>query len=93
MTRERRMIPLMRPSTSAAPDCPIAPSSRETTYVRALHRACLILGGLAPLANHLKVSEQQLQTWLQGREAPPESVFAGAVEVILLHIEDAGRPT
>jgi hypothetical protein len=82
------MILLMRASTSPAADCPIAAPSRETTYVRALHRACLILGGLAQLADHLRVADAQLQTWLQGREEPPESVFFAAVEILLLYAED-----
>jgi hypothetical protein len=78
----------MRASASAAADCPVAAPSRETTYARALHRACLILGGLAQLADHLKVPDAQLQSWLQGREDPPESVFFAAVEIILLYAED-----
>jgi hypothetical protein len=78
------MIARMRTSASAAADCPLAPPSRETTYVRALHRACLLLGGLAQMANHLKVPDSALTVWLEGREEPPESVFLIAVEIILL---------
>lgn len=81
----------MRASTSSVPDCPSAPPSRETTYVRTLHRACLILGGLSQLANHLKVSEYSLEVWLQGREEPPQNVFYAVVEILLLHIDNAGR--
>jgi hypothetical protein len=91
MMRRRGMIFPMRASTSAVPDCPLAPPSRETTYVRTLHRACLILGGLSQLAYHLKVSEYSLDVWLQGREEPPESVFYAAVEIVLLHIDNAGQ--
>jgi len=74
----------MRISASAAADCPLALPSRETTYVRALHRACLVLGGLAQLASHLQVSDHAVRTWLEGREVPPDSIFLAAVEIILL---------
>jgi hypothetical protein len=77
------MIAIMRISAAAA-ECPLAPPSRETTYVRTLHRACLLLGGLAQLADHLKVSDSALSSWLEGREDPPESVFLAAVEIIIL---------
>jgi hypothetical protein len=42
-------------------DCPSPPRSRESTYVRALHRACLILGGAEQLSRHLGVSESALR--------------------------------
>ena len=86
------MIARMRISASAAADCPLAPHSRETTCVRALHRACLVLGGLAQLASHLKVPESAVHTWLEGREACPESVFLAAVEIILLAAEGTPGP-
>lgn len=90
MTRGQRMIPIMRSSASAAADCPLAPPSRKTTYVRALHRACLIVGGLLPLAKHLEVSDVHLQDWLRGQEDPPQRVFVAAVEIILLDAERSG---
>ena len=68
-------------------DCPAAPPSRQTTYARALHRACLILGGVQQLARHLGVSEPSLQAWLEGRDDPPQMVFLAAVEIVLLHLE------
>jgi hypothetical protein len=83
------MIAAMRIGASAAEDCPLAPPSRETTSVRALHRAGLVLGGLAQLASHLQVSEYVLLTWLEGREESPESIFLAAVEIILLAAENA----
>jgi DNA-binding transcriptional regulator YiaG len=79
----------MRVSTAKA-DCPAAPPSRQTTYARALHRACLILGGVPQLANHLGVSESSLQAWLEGRDDPPQMVFLAAVEIVLLHLEKPG---
>jgi len=77
--------------TSTAPvDCPAAPPSRQTTYARVLHRACLILGGVSRMASHLGVVESMLQGWLEGREAPPQMVFLAAVEIVLLHLEQSG---
>jgi DNA-binding transcriptional regulator YiaG len=77
----------MRTGASATANCPLAPPARETTHVRALHRACLVLGGLAQLAAHLQVSEYAVNAWLEGREEPPETVFLAAVEIILLAAE------
>jgi hypothetical protein len=71
-------------------DCPQPTASRQTTYARTLHRACLILGGVASLARHFGVSETALRNWLEGREEPPQMVFLAAVEIILLHLEQAG---
>lgn len=86
-----RMMHSVRPSIAAAADCPLAPASRRTTYARAMHRACLIVGGVEPLAAHLKVSEAELHAWLNGIEEPPHAVFLAAVEVLLLGSDDAGR--
>lgn len=79
----------MRIGASAAADCPLARPSRETTYARALHRACLLLGGVGQLAAHLEASEHAVRDWLEGREEPPEHVFVAAVEIILLAAENA----
>jgi len=68
-------------------DCPLPAPSRQTTYARTLHRACLILGGALALARHLGVSEAALRGWLEGREDPPQMVFLAAIEIILLHLE------
>ena len=81
------MISGMTTSPSVAADCNVAPVWLETTLVRALHRACLIVGGVAPLAAHLQVAEPALRTWLEGREEPPEHVFLAAVELILLALD------
>jgi hypothetical protein len=72
-------------------DCPQPPQSRQTTHARALHRACLILGGADQLSRHLGVSEAALRAWLEGREDPPQMVFLAAVEIVLLHLDNAGR--
>ena len=81
----------VRPSIAPAASCPQAPASRKTTFARALHRACVILGGAPALALHLRVSEASLRTWLDGLEDPPLDVFLAAVEVLLLSAADVGR--
>ena len=84
----------MRTSPSAkSPARPLAAPSRQTTYARALHTACLILGGVPQLASHLRVSEPTLRAWLEGRDEPSHAVFLTAVEVILLHLDTGGRAT
>jgi len=82
----------MRASTSGKRvDCPRAPASRRSTYARALHTACLILGGVPHLADHLRVPSVVLREWLEGHSEPPQAAFLAAVEVILLHLEAPGR--
>lgn len=71
-------------------DCPQPPEPRQTTHARALHRACLILGGVEQLSRHLGVSEAGLRGWLEGREDPPQMVFLAAVEIVLLHLDKTG---
>ena len=80
----------MRPTT-AARECPIAPPSQATVYARALHRACVIVGGVGALAARMHVPEGLLEGWMRGEGEPPESVFHEAVEVILLYAADGGR--
>ena len=74
-----------------AADCPRAAAACESTYVRALHRACVILGGAPQLAGHIGVREDDLRRWMQGGEEPPEWAFLVAVEIILLNLEAPGR--
>lgn len=84
----RRTIPLVR--AQGAPGCDIARGrARKSVYVRALHRACVILGSLDALARHLGISEADLRPWLQGRADPPYPIFLAAVEILLL---DAEKP-
>jgi hypothetical protein len=90
MTRERRTIPLMRDLSSAARDCPLAPPEHASVYARTLHRACLVIGGIQPLAKRLEASEIDLQRWLRGEEQPPERVFLTSVEIVLLYAGGVG---
>jgi hypothetical protein len=82
----------MRETSAAAMDCPLAPPEHASVYSRALHRACLVIGGLAQLAKRLEVPEPDLRRWITGELAPPERIFLEAVEVILLHVGGQGRP-
>jgi hypothetical protein len=81
----------MRDLSSAARDCPLAPPEHASVYARTLHRACLVIGGIQPLAKRLEVSEIDLQRWLRGEEQPPERVFLTSVEIVLLHAGGTGR--
>jgi hypothetical protein len=72
-------------------DCPVAPVAQASVYSRALHAACVILGGIEPLAKHLGVSTAQLRTWITGNDQPPMPVLMAAVQVVLLHLEKTGR--
>ena len=81
----------MRHTATAALDCPIAPPEQASVYARALHRACLIVGGMERLAGHLDIEAAQLRRWMLGDEQPPERVFLAAVEVVLLHAASGGR--
>jgi hypothetical protein len=70
----------------------MAPPEHATVYARAVHRACLVLGGMQQLAKRLDVPMNDVERWLRGEEAPPEKVFLEAVEVILLQLSGEGRP-
>jgi hypothetical protein len=70
-----------------ATDCGGAPPSRATVYSRTLQRACEVLGGMQPLAAHLRVDAAELARWIDARGQPPLDVFLAAVDVVLLHAE------
>jgi hypothetical protein len=93
MTRGRRTIPLMGEPTAAARDCPLAPPEHASVQSRALHRACLIVGGVDLLAQRLSVSVEALKGWLKGDDLPPERVFLACVEIILLYASGRGHPS
>jgi len=75
-----------RPAVIAI-DCGGASASRATVYSRTLQRACEILGGIHPLAAHLRVDPGDLARWIDARGEPPLEVFLAAVDVVLLHAE------
>ena len=89
--RQRRTIPLVR-ERAAAKDCPLAPDERASVQSRALHRACVIVGGGGTLAGQLGVSASDIRDWLTGVREVPHTIFVAVVEIILLHAaEDAAR--
>jgi hypothetical protein len=63
---------------------------QSTVYSRTLQRACEILGGVGPLADHLHVDKAELARWIDARAQPPTDVFLLAVDLVLLHA-DRGR--
>lgn len=87
MTDEKRTIPLKRQFPPSANDCPLAPARTAGIQARALHRACLIIGGIDLLARHLDVAAHDLRGWLAGQAPTPEPVFHACIEILLLHAE------
>lgn len=55
----------------------------------AIRRAATMLGGLAPLAERLKVGERQLEYWMRDIGTPPDTLFFDVIDII---IERAGKP-
>jgi len=70
--------PFLMATVSSGP-----PPSRATVYSRTLQRASEVLGGVEPLARHLRVSPTQLAHWIDARGQPPMDVFLAAVDVVL----------
>jgi hypothetical protein len=68
-------------SAPAPNDCPPTASGHPNVYVRTLHRACELLGGIGPLAHALRVRRNSLHKMLLGRAAIPTSVFLAAVDI------------
>jgi hypothetical protein len=91
MTYLRRTIPVMN-SGAAAMNCPLTPPEQATVYAKALHRACLIVGGIEQLATQLRVPKELLERWIRGEGEPPQGIFLAAVEIILLYAAQPGRP-
>ena len=54
----------------------------------AIRRAAAMVGGLAPLAERLGVSERQLDYWLRDIGTPPDTLFFDVIDII---IERAGK--
>jgi hypothetical protein len=91
MTFIRRTIPLANHG-GAGMNCPLIPPEQATVYAKALHRACLIVGGIEQLATHLQVPKELLERWIRGEGEPTQRIFHAAVEIILLYAAQAGRP-
>ncbi|MGQ0545531.1 MAG: hypothetical protein ACT4P3_09395 [Betaproteobacteria bacterium] len=82
----------MRRGAAAAIDCPTPAPSRRTVYARALHRACVVVGGVPQLAAQIGATEAAVRGWVEGTERPPELFFLAAVEILLLHAEERPGP-
>lgn len=66
-----------------AHDCPAPQAYSTSLYARTLHRACVELGGVRQLAQHLGATDGDVQDWITGIRAIPAAIFLGAVDVIL----------
>ena len=73
---------------AATHDCPPAPPQYASVYARALHAACVVVGGVDRIAAVLQVSTDDVKRWISGEEDPPEKPFLQAVELILLAVTD-----
>jgi hypothetical protein len=73
-------------------NCPLMPPEQATVYAKALHRACLIVGGIEQLATRLRVPRDLLERWIRGENEPPQEIFLDAVEIILLYAAQPGQP-
>jgi len=73
-------------------ECPLKPPASATIQARALHRACLIVGGLDRLAAALERPRADVEGWIRGDGETPEDVFRTAVEIILLYAAKHGQP-
>ena len=49
----------------------------------AIQRAAVLIGGVGPLAERLKVSESQLDYWMRDIGRPPDSIFFDVLDVII----------
>lgn len=66
--------------------CP-SPAKNENIHLRALHEACLILGGEHKLAEYLGVNVARINAWLKGEGRPPDAVFLRCVDLVLSQAE------
>ena len=62
----------------------ICPSTSKNThiYIRALHDACLRLGGEHKLAAYLGVPVERIERWLNGEGRPPDAVFLRCIDLV-----------
>ena len=62
----------------------ICPSTSKNShiYIKCLHEACLILGGEKKLAEYLGVSVEVVESWLNGRDVPPDAVFLRCIDLV-----------
>ncbi len=80
----------MSPTNVAANDCPEAPEFKASLSTLILHEACQTAGGVATLAELLRVSIPRLQDWLDGVESVPHDIYQACIDVVLLHENKPG---
>ena len=73
----------MDQTVPASTDCPESALIHSDLYVRTLHRACEVMGGIAALAVELKLRPLTVNRMLLGKVAVPMSVFFDAVDSLL----------
>ncbi len=79
--------------TSVAPnDCPEPPGFKARLSTLIVHEACQTLGGIAQLAERLRVTTRRLQRWLDGADEVPHDVYQACIDIVLLH-EDEDHAT
>lgn len=57
--------------------------NQSDTYRATLQYAVAIAGGISQLAEHLKVTQPQLENWIAGVGDIPDRTFLAAVDVII----------
>jgi hypothetical protein len=58
-------------------------SIRILPRAAAIQRAAVLMGGVGPLAERLKVSERQLDYWMRDIGTPPDTIFFDIIDVII----------
>jgi hypothetical protein len=54
----------------------------DNSITRTLARASRAVGGVGRLADHLGVSEELLQEWLEGKQEPPTVIYVRALDLV-----------
>ena len=54
----------------------------ENSVTRTLALALSTIGSLERLAQHLGVSEKQVEQWMQGRGKPPTRIYMKALDLV-----------
>jgi hypothetical protein len=72
--------------------CGIIALVTASVYSRALLRAAELLGGRDRLATALRVSRDELDSWIGSAAKPPREVFLRAVDIILDETSVAADP-
>jgi DNA-binding transcriptional regulator YiaG len=58
------------------------PAAVENSVTRTLALALKTIGSLTRLAQHLEVSEEQLEKWMRGQGKPPTHIYMRALDLV-----------